>query len=157
MAANTNTDIELMRGISAIVGSAEGRNALNRQRAGAPLSPHEREICDTHNALLKQHNEIADAERAGKSGGWLKGPRSYISSDAMKWIANPHREQRRQLAAEWKARTFADPTHDYWHPDRGALNKSAKLVMKAAYGAAETGECNNVQIGPDGSINEGEK
>ena len=23
--------------------------------------------------LLKQHNEIADAERAGKGGGWLKG------------------------------------------------------------------------------------
>lgn len=35
-------DLELMRGIAAIAGSPEGRNALNKARAGAPLSPRER-------------------------------------------------------------------------------------------------------------------
>jgi hypothetical protein len=41
----------------------------------------------------------------------------------MTWITNPHKEQRRQLAAEWKAKTLADPTHDDWHADRRAAQK----------------------------------
>jgi hypothetical protein len=133
---------------------------LNKQRAGAPLSPREREICDAHNALLKQHNEIADAERAGKganAGGWMsmRPPRS-IGSDVQAWLNNPHKVQRQQLAAEYKAKTLADPSHDYWHPERGTLCDNAKLGMKIAYEVAETGDCHGVQIGPDGSISEGE-
>jgi hypothetical protein len=74
MAANTNTDIELMREIAAIAGSPEGRDALNLARVDKDrLTSAQREIVDRHDMLLKQHNEIADAERAGKSGGWLKG------------------------------------------------------------------------------------
>jgi hypothetical protein len=154
MAAGNNTDLGLMREIAAIAGSPEGRDALNLARLDkGRLSTAQRQIVDRHDMLLKQHNEIVDKERAGKGGGWLKGPRPYIPSDAMKWITNPHREQRRQLAAEWKARTLANPTHDYWHSDRGALNKSAKLAMKAAYEAAETGEITSVQVNPaDGTV-----
>jgi hypothetical protein len=152
VATNTNTDLGLMREIAAIAGNAEGRDALNKARAGASLSPRERQIVDRHDVLLKQHNEIADAERAGKGGGWLKGPRSYIPSDAMSWITNPNKEQRCQLAAEWKARTLNDRSHAYWDASRGAEHKSAVLAMKAAYEAAETGEINSVHLGPDGTV-----
>lgn len=111
------------------------------------------EICDAHNALLRQHNEIADAERADKGGGWMKGPQPFVPRDAMPWLTNPNREQRRQGAREYYARTMNDPNADYWHGDRGTLYKSANLAMQAAKEMGDTGECNSVRIDPvDGSI-----
>jgi hypothetical protein len=127
------------------------RAAKQRRDAGAHLDDREKEIMREYDRLENANNVIAYKERAVKSG--TKGPRPYIPSDAMAWITNPQKEQRRQLAAEWKAKTLADPEHAYWHSDRGAQHKSAMLAMKAAYEMAETGECTSVQINPaDGSV-----
>jgi hypothetical protein len=127
------------------------RAAKQRRDGGAPLDDRQKEIMREYDRLETANNVQAYRERAVKSG--TKGPRPYIPSDAMAWISNPHKEQRRQLAAEWKAKTLADPTSDYWHADRGARHKSAMLAMKAAYEAAETGEVNSVQINPaDGTV-----
>ena len=141
--------------IAQIVSTLEGRTALQRARMGQPLDARQAAIVARHNELEAANNVIAYKERAVKSG--TKGPRPYIPSDAMAWITNSNREQRRQLAAEWKAKTLADPEHAYWHSDRGAQHKSAMLAMKAAYEMAETGECTSVRINPEnGSVSEGE-
>jgi hypothetical protein len=124
------------------------RAAKQRRDAGARLDDREKEIMREYDRLENANNVIAYKERAVKSG--TKGPRPYIPSDAMAWITNPQKEQRRQLAAEWKAKTLADPEHAYWHSDRGAQHKSAMLAMKAAYEMAETGEVHSVQINPRG-------
>jgi hypothetical protein len=42
-----------------------------------------------------------------------KDARPALGADAMAWLTNPHREQRRQLSADWKSRTLANPDHDY--------------------------------------------
>jgi hypothetical protein len=142
---------EPFREIAAIVGTPEGRVALQRRATGQPLDASQKAIVARHDELEAANNSIAYRERAVKSG--THGPRPYIPSDAMAWISNPHKEQRRQLAAEWKAKTLADPTNDYWHADRGARHRSAMLAMKAAYEAAETGEVHSVQINPaDGTV-----
>jgi hypothetical protein len=76
----------------------------------------------------------------------------------MPWLTSPHKEQRRQLSADWRNRTLANPDHDYWHPERGTLNKSATLAMWAAYEMAEKGEVTTVQINPaDGTVSESEE
>jgi hypothetical protein len=130
----------------------ELRRALQRNSAEG-LTPRQAAQFDEYKALETANNEQAYKERAVKSAS--KGPRPYIPSDAMVWLTNPHKEQRRQLAAEWKARNLRNPDSDYWHPERGALSKSARLAMKAAYEAAETGEVNSVRINPDdGTIEE---
>jgi hypothetical protein len=150
MATEARPELDAVRRMNAISTTREGAEALQRARMGQALSPSQAKLVGEYKALEQQHNATA---KPVYTGGWMKGPRPYISSDAMAWVANPHKEQRRQLAAEWKAKTLADPNHDYWHADRGALHKSAMLAMKAAYEAAETGEVNSVQINPaDGSI-----
>jgi len=141
--------------IAQIVGTPEGRTALQRARTGLPLDERQKAIVARHDELEALNNAQAYKERAVKTAGKM---RPYIPGDAMAWITNPHKEQRRQLAAEWKAKTLADPSHDYWHGERGAVSKSARLAMKAAYEAAETGEINSVHINPaDGSISESEE
>jgi hypothetical protein len=139
MATETETtkDLELMQGIANIASSPEGRAALNKSRAGAPLSPREREIVDAHNALLKQHNEIADAERAGKGGGWMKTTRPhYISPEfyRIQAIKDP-RERAHAIRAE-KSRLRDDPKSpfsDTAHPDHAsAVNWMDRLYRAEA-------------------------
>jgi hypothetical protein len=155
-AKSPNVDVERVREMIKIErADPELRRALQRNSKEG-LTPRQAAQFDEYKSLETANNEQAYRERAVKTG--THGPRPYISSDAMSWITNPHKEQRRQLAAEWKARTLADPSHDYWHADRGALSKSARLAMKAAYEASETGEVNSVHIGPDGTVSgEGEE
>lgn len=150
-----NVNIERVREMIKLERSdPELRRALLRNDK-RDLTPRQAAQFDEYKRLERDNNEIAYRERQVMSG--TRNPRPYIPSDAMSWISNPHKEQRRQLAAEWKAKTFANPDHDYWHPERGALSKSARLAMKAAYEASETGEINSVHIDPtDGSISEGE-
>jgi hypothetical protein len=147
-------ELQAVREMNKIASTSEGRTALQRARLGLPLTPEQKQLWEIYRELENGVNTLARHEQAPK-GGKMPPPRPYIPSDAMKWITNPHKEQRRQLAAEWKARTLADPNSGYWHADRGALNKSAKLAMRAAYEMAEKGEVTNIQINPaDGSISE---
>jgi hypothetical protein len=147
-----NPSIERIREMNAISTSREGAEALQRARTGQPLTAMQAQLVREYESLEKAHNDAADSEKRSV-GGTMKGPRTYIPSDAMSWLTNPHKEQRRQLAAEWKARTLNDRTHPYWDASRGAEHKSAVKAMKAAYEMAETGEVLGVQINPaDGSV-----
>jgi hypothetical protein len=158
-AKSPDVDVERVREMNRIQkADPQVRNALLRGNTQG-LTPQQINLLQQYKALELAHNEQARKEQAVavRSGTSGKGPRPYIPSDAMAWITNPQKEQRRQLAAEWKAKTLADPSHDYWHSNRGAQHKSAMLAMKAAYEMAETGECTSVQINPaDGSVSSAE-
>ena len=142
--------------IAQIVSSPEGKIALQRARTGQPLDAAQKQIVQRHNELEAQNNTVARREQASKGGTMSIRPPRSIGSDVQAWLNNPHKVQRQQLAAEFKTKTLANPDHDYWHPERGTLCDNAKLGMKIAYEVAETGDCHGVQIGPDGSISEGE-
>jgi hypothetical protein len=150
-------ELQAVREMNRIGSTAEGRTALQRARLGLPLTPEQKQLWEIYRELEDGVNTVARSERASK-GGWMKTtPRPALGADVMPWLTSPHKEQRRQLSADWKNRTLANPDHDYWHPERGALNKSAKLAMKVAYEMAETGECSSVQINPaDGTLSENE-
>jgi hypothetical protein len=90
----------------------------------------------------------ADRERKAARGPEVGPPRPFMGSDVVPWLTHPNREMRRQLSAEWRARTLANPDHDAWHRERGVLYKSANLAMQAAIEMSTTGEC-TMRIDPD--------
>lgn len=142
--------------IAQIIASPEGRIAKQRRNTGQPLDARQAALMKRHDELLVINNTQARREQASKGGTMSIRPPRSIGRDVQTWLNNPHKVQRQQLAAEYKAKTLANPNHDYWHPERGTLCDNAKLGMKIAYEVAETGDCHGVQIGPDGSISEGE-
>jgi hypothetical protein len=135
---NTNTkDLELMQAIANIAGSAEGRAALNKARAGAPLTPQERETVDRHNLLLTQHNEIADKERSGTGGGWMPTTRPHALAPelyALEKIKDPRERIHaiRSLKSQWRD----DPKSAYNDASHGD-HKNAIAWMSRLYQAEE--------------------
>jgi hypothetical protein len=146
-------ELQAVREMNRISSTSEGRTALQRARLGLPLTPQQAQLWEIYRELENGVNTVARQEQSSK-GGWMKTePRPALGAGVMPWLTSPHKEQRRQLAADWKNRTLANPELDCWHPERGALNKSAKLAMKAAYEMAQTSEVTSVQINPaDGTV-----
>jgi hypothetical protein len=141
-------ELQAVKEMNRIISTAEGRTALQRAGLGLPLSKEQAQLWEVYKELEDGVNTVARQEQHSKGGTMKIHPRPALGADVMPWMTNPHREQRRQLAADWKNKTLANPDHDYWHPERGALNKSAKLAMKAAYEMGDKGEVTSVQINP---------
>jgi hypothetical protein len=142
--------LEAVRAMNAIAKTAEGREALMRARNGQDLAPQQQMLVDDYRALEKAHNDAADAEK--RSYDPPKPLNRYIGKDVMVFAANQNKVQRQQLAAEHRAKVLGDMNHPYWNGS-GPEHRAAVLGMKIATQMMQTGD-SDVQIGPDGSIEE---
>jgi hypothetical protein len=106
--------------IAQIVGTPEGRIALQRARTGQPLDARQKAIVARHDELEAANNAVARKEQAG-SGGWMstKRPHSIPAElHAIERIADVREKVHaiRQQKAAWRDDPKS-PFNDAGHPE----------------------------------------
>jgi hypothetical protein len=130
------TTLQPHQEIAAIVGSPEGKIALQRARTGQPLDARQAAIVKRHDELEAANNTVARREQASK-GGWMKTARPHsipAELHAIERIADPRERTHaiRQQKAAWRDNPTS-PFNDASHPE----HKNYVEAMSRLYQAEE--------------------